>query len=205
MTINAGSEEFKLKGEVIVKEGFLKYEPEKIENQLPKLVEKEEFPTAFKAVEKETQPPKKVTEKELANYLKNPFRKEQETEDEEYKAILNGVEIGTEATRTAIIENAKENGYIFQKGSNYSIEPLGEKLVEVLDKLHINLYKEKTVEFSEMQKKVYKGTVKIEDLLDLVKEELVSIVESDVQIEKIDKENFKRSNRSLSKMWRTYL
>lgn len=107
MTINAGSEEFKLKGEVIVKEGFLKYEPEKIENQLPKLVEKEEFPTAFKAVEKETQPPKKVTEKELANYLKNPFRKEQETEDEEYKAILNGVEIGTEATRTAIIENAK--------------------------------------------------------------------------------------------------
>lgn len=191
MTINAGSEEFKLKGEVIVKEGFLKYEPEKIENQLPKLAEKEEFPTAFKAVEKETQPPKKVTEKELANYLKNPFRKEQETEDEEYKAILNGVEIGTEATRTAIIENAKENGYIFQKGSNYSIEPLGEKLVEVLDKLHINLYKEKTVEFSEMQKKVYKGTVKIEDLLDLVKEELVSIVESDVEIEKIDKETSK--------------
>lgn len=58
MFIQAGAEEFKLKGEVIVKEGFLKYEPEKIENQLPNLAEKEEFPTAFKAVEKETQPPK---------------------------------------------------------------------------------------------------------------------------------------------------
>ena len=57
--IKVGNEEFKLTGEVVTKEGFLKYEPEKIENQLPKLTEKEEIPTDFKAVEKETQPPEK--------------------------------------------------------------------------------------------------------------------------------------------------
>ncbi len=187
--IQAGSEEFKLTGEVVTKEGFLKYEPEKIENQLPKLAEKEEIPTDFKAVEKETQPPKKVTEKELSNFLKNPFRKEKETEDEEYKAILNGVEIGTEATRTETIEKCKSLGYISQQGANYEIEPFGIKLIDVLNKLHINLYKEKTVEFSEMQKKVYKGTVIIEDLLDLVKDELFTIVNSNIEIEKVVKED----------------
>ena len=187
--IHTGIEEFKLTGEVVIKEGFLKYEPEKIENQLPKLAEKEEIPTAFKIVEKETQPPKKVTEKELSNFLKNPFRKEKETEDEEYKAILNGVEIGTEATRTETIEKCKSLGYISQQGANYGIEPFGVKLIDVLNKLNINLYKEKTVEFSEMQKKVYKGTVVINDLLDLVKDELFTIINSNIEIEKIVKED----------------
>lgn len=82
------------------------------------------------------------------------------TEDEEYKAIFDGVEIGTVATRTSIIENAKKNEYISQKGSTYSIEPLGEKLVEILDTLKIDLYKNKTVEFSKLLKKFIKEKVK---------------------------------------------
>ena len=139
----------------------------------------------FEAIEKETQPPKKVTEKELSNYLKNPFRKEKETEDEEYKAILQGIEIGTEATRTETIEKCKHENYISQKGTAYSIEPLGEKLIVILDKLKVNLYKEKTVEFSEMQKKVFKGIVKVEDLLELIKEELENIIGADIEVEKI--------------------
>ena len=99
------------------------------------------------------------------------------------------MEIGTEATRTETIEKCKDTGYISQKGANYSIEPFGEKLIEVLDKLHINLYKEKTVEFSEMQKKVFKGIVTIDDLLELVKDELTSIVNLDIKIEKVVKED----------------
>ena len=185
ITIQAGIETFKLSGETIIKEGFLKYEPEKIENQLPKFEENEEIKLNFEAIEKETQPPKKVTEKELSNYLKNPFRKEKETEDEEYKAILQGIEIGTEATRTEKIEKCKHENYISQKGIAYSIEPLGEKLIEILDRLKVNLYKEKTVEFSEMQKKVFKGVVKVGDLLELIKEELEKIIGTDIEIEKI--------------------
>ncbi|MSS61500.1 type IA DNA topoisomerase [Fusobacterium sp. FSA-380-WT-2B] len=185
ITIQAGIETFKLSGETIIKEGFLKYEPEKIENQLPKFEENEELKLNFEAIEKETQPPKKVTEKELSNYLKNPFRKEKETEDEEYKAILQGIEIGTEATRTETIEKCKHENYISQKGTAYSIEPLGEKLIVILDKLKVNLYKEKTVEFSEMQKKVFKGIVKVEDLLELIKEELENIIGADIEVEKI--------------------
>lgn len=186
ITIQAGIETFKLSGETVIKEGFLKYEPEKIENQLPKFKENEELQLNFEAIEKETQPPKKVTEKELSNYLKNPFRKEKETEDEEYKAILQGIEIGTEATRTETIEKCKHENYISQKGTAYSIEPLGEQLIEVLDRLKVNLYKEKTVEFSEMQKKVFKGIVKVEDLLELIKEELENIIKIDIDLEKIE-------------------
>lgn len=191
ITIQVGSEEFKLKGETIKKEGFLKYNPEKIENQLPNLEEKEEFQVNFKTVEKETQPPKKITEEDLLNYLKNPFRTEKTTEDEEYAAILKGVTIGTEATWTPTIEKCKETGYISLKGSNYSIELLGEKLIESLDKLHINLYKDKTVEFSEMQKKVYKGEETIENLLNLTRKEIEAIVNSNIEIEKVSRDEVK--------------
>lgn len=191
ITLQNGSEEFKLKGETIKKEGFLKFNPEKIENQLPNLEEREEIQVNFKTVGKETQPPKKVTDKDLLNYLKNPFRTEKTTEDEEYAAILKGVTIGTEATWTPTIKKCKETGYISSKGANYSIEALGEKLIEVLGKLHINLYKEKTVEFSEMQKKVYKGTETIENLLNLTRKEIETIVNSNIEIEKIAKDDIK--------------
>ena len=73
---------------------------------------------------------------------KHPFKKEikeknienEETEEEvvenledaeDYKNILEGVEIGTVATRTGIISNAKSYGYITQENSNYSITSKG--------------------------------------------------------------------------------
>lgn len=190
-TIKVGEETFEFKGETVKQEGFLKYEPQKIENNLPKFKEGDTFKIDFKPVKKKTSPPKAVTEEELANYLKNPFRTEKTTEDEEYKAIFEGVEIGTEATRTGIIENAKHNNYISQKGSNFSLEPLGEKLIEILDKLNINLYKDKTVEFSKILKKVYRGETKIDNLIEMTKKELEEIIKTDAEIEKINKEDLK--------------
>ena len=179
LTIQVADKEFKLKGTEIIKAGFYAYEPKKFDNQLPNLVENEEFEINFLAMEKETEPPKKVTESELENYLENPFRKEikeinvesEETEEEivedaeDYKNILEGVEIGTVATRTGIISNAKSYGYITQENSNYSITSKGEKLIQLLDKLKINLYKERTVEFSKDLKKVFHNMKTIDDVL----------------------------------------
>lgn len=190
-TIKVGEETFEFKGETVKQEGFLKYEPQKIENNLPKFNEGDSYKVDFKPIKKKTSPPKAATEEELANYLKNPFRTEKTTEDEEYKAIFEGVEIGTEATRTGIIENAKHNNYISQKGSNFSLEPLGEKLVEILDKLNINLYKDKTVEFSKILKKVYKGETQIDELIALTKKELEEIIKTDIEIEKINRNDLK--------------
>lgn len=184
MTIVVGDEEFKLNGEAIKQEGFYKYEPEKFENQLPQLIKDEEFAVDFSPIEKETSPPKKVSEEDLAKYLKNPFKKDGDSEDEEYQAILQGVEIGTEATRTGIVENAKKYQYISQKGSNYSIESLGEKLIEILEQLKINMYKEKSVEFSKLQKKVFKGEAKLEELTDLTTKEISEIISNNIQIPK---------------------
>lgn len=185
---------FKLTGETVVQEGFYKYEPKEFKNELPQFIENEEFEVKFEAKEKKTTPPKKVTEEELSNYLKNPFKKElKDSDDEDYKAILEGMEIGTEATRTGIIENAKKYGYISQKKSTYSIEMLGEKLIEILDKLNINLYSERTVEFSKLLKKIYREEKSIDDILALAQKELENIINQNIEIEKIKKDEILES------------
>lgn len=190
-TIKVGEETFEFKGETVKQEGFLKYEPQKIENNLPEFKEGDNYNVDFKPTKKKTSPPKKITEDDMAIYLENPFKTEKTTEDEEYKAILEGVEIGTAATRTAIIANAIENEYISLKSSNFSLEPLGGKLIEILDKLNINLYKDKTVEFSKILKKVYKGETQIDELIEMTKKELEEIIKTDTEIEKIEKNDLK--------------
>ena len=186
------NEIFNLKGKSIKQEGFLKYENQKIDNKLPYFEINQKIDVDFKIVDKLTVPPKKVTEENLSNYLKNPFRKEknQENEDDtqEYREIMKGVEIGTEATRTGIIENAKKYGYITSEKQNFSITEKGIKLIELLDLLHINLYAEKTVEFSMLQKDIYNNRKNINDIIEKTKSELQNIINQDIEVEKLKKE-----------------
>ena len=188
--IEVGDLEFSLKGDVIVQKGFLEYEPmKKEEDTLPNLNIGDKVNTDFKAVEKVTKAPAKMTTEMLSNYLKNPFKNEfTEDEEEDYKAILEGLEIGTEATRTGIIENAKKYEYISENKSVLSIEPKGIKLIEILDKLNIDLYKEKTVEFSKILKKVYKDEIKIDAAIEIFSNELREIFNNskDTFIEKVE-------------------
>ena len=186
------NEIFNLKGKSIKQEGFLKYENQKIDNKLPYFEINQEIDVDFKVVDKLTVPPKKITEENLSNYLKNPFRKEknQENEDDtqEYREIMKGVEIGTEATRTGIIENAKKYGYITSEKQNFSITEKGIKLIELLDLLHINLYAEKTVEFSMLQKDIYNNRKTVDDIIEKTKSELQNIINRDAEVEKLEKE-----------------
>ena len=190
--IAVGNEIFNLKGKSVKQEGFLKYENQKIDNKLPYFEINQKIDVDFKVADKLTVPPKKVTEENLSNYLKNPFRKEknQENEDDtqEYREIMKGVEIGTEATRTGIIENAKKYGYITSEKQNFSITEKGIKLIELLDLLHINLYAEKTVEFSMLQKDIYNNRKNISDIIEKTKSELQNIINQDIEVEKFEKE-----------------
>ena len=190
--IAVGNEIFNLKGKSVKQEGFLKYENQEIDNKLPYFEINQKIDVDFKVVDKLTVPPKKVTEENLSNYLKNPFRKEknQENEDDtqEYREIMKGVEIGTEATRTGIIENAKKYGYITSEKQNFSITEKGIKLIELLDLLHINLYVEKTVEFSMLQKDIYNNRKNINDIIEKTKSELQNIINQDIEVEKLEKE-----------------
>ncbi|MDZ4994435.1 DNA topoisomerase III [Clostridium perfringens] len=188
--IEVGDLEFSLKGDVVIQKGFLEYEPmKKEEDTLPNLNIGDKVNTDFKAVEKVTKAPAKMTTEMLSNYLKNPFKNElTDDEEEDYKAILEGLEIGTEATRTGIIENAKKYEYISENKSVLSIEPKGIKLIEILDKLNIDLYKEKTVEFSKILKKVYKDEIKIDAAIEIFSNELREIFNNskDTFIEKVE-------------------
>ncbi|HFD2037800.1 TPA: DNA topoisomerase [Clostridium perfringens] len=188
--IEVGDLEFSLKGDVVVQKGFLEYEPmKKEEDTLPNLNIGDKVNTNFKAVDKVTKAPAKMTTEMLSNYLKNPFKNEfTDDEEEDYKAILEGLEIGTEATRTGIIENAKKYEYISENKSVLSIKPKGIKLIEILDKLNIDLYKEKTVEFSKILKKVYKDEIKIDAAIEIFSNELREIFNNskDTFIEKVE-------------------
>ena len=191
MKITVGSQNFGFKGESIKSEGFLKYENQEFKNKLANLEKGEKFDVHFKPEEKITVAPGKITEETLSNFLENPFRKEMkeaENEEEDYKAIFEGIEIGTQETRTGIIENAIKVGYISRKGDVFSIEDKGIKFIETLNLLRIDLYKEKTVEFSKSLKQIFSNKKNTEEILQEAKEELKKIISNEVEIEKYNKE-----------------
>ena len=168
-----GLEDFVLKGTVIVEQGWTKYDDyAKKDKILPNLNLGDSFDVSFNPLEKQTTPPKHYTIETLNNYLKNPFKDEKaniETEDdeEEYKAVFEGLELGTEATRTGIIDNAKKSAYILLKKDVYTILPKGENLIKSLERMKISMDKYKTSELGRALKSVYKGNMTVRESVDL--------------------------------------
>ncbi|MBE6698341.1 MAG: DNA topoisomerase III [Ruminococcaceae bacterium] len=192
ITVKVGDyEEFSLKGTVILEPGWMKYDDGGSKDKvLPRLEKGDHVNHVFKPTEKETTPPKHYTTETLLNYLKNPFREEKAADDEqaaqladsmgvndaaEYKAMLEGVELGTEATRTGIIDNARNSGYIQLKKDVYTILPGGIYLVESLDRMGIGMDKYKTCEMGRALKQVFRGQSTIEDAVGLAQREIGAI------------------------------
>lgn len=177
-----GYEDFTLKGTVIREPGWTKYDDySKKDKILPNLEKGDKVNVDFKPTEKETQPPKHYTIETLNNYLKNPFKEdkkrasEDENDEEEYRAIFEGLELGTEATRTGIIDNAKKSGYIELKKDVYKILPDGENLIESLIRMNISMDKYKTAEVGKALKKVFKGEFSIDDSIDIARNEISAV------------------------------
>lgn len=182
-------EKFTLKGTTILEPGWTKYDDAAVKDKLlPPLSRGDRVEIDFSPAEKETTPPKHYTIETLNNYLKNPFKEEKasltenETEAEnnrddaeEYRAIFEGLELGTEATRTGIIDNAKKSGYIQLKKDVYTILPDGIFLIEALLRLGISMDKYKTCELGRALKKVYRGTITVRDSVDLAEEEIAEV------------------------------
>jgi len=178
-----GEEEFTLKGNVIVEKGWTKYdEYNKNDKVLPTLNKGDEFEVNFEVKEKKTTPPKHYTIETLNNYLKNPFKDDKKNVDEEnyddsedYRAILEGLELGTEATRTGIIDNAIKSNYIALKKDVYYILNDGEYLINSLNKMNISMDKYKTSEMGRALKKVFKGENTIDEAVSLAKNEISEV------------------------------
>ena len=192
ITVKVGEyEEFSLKGTVILEPGWMKYDDGGAKDKvLPRLEKGDKVNHIFKPTEKETTPPKHYTTETLLNYLKNPFREEKAADDEqaaqmadsvgandlaEYKAMLEGVELGTEATRTGIIDNARNSGYIQLKKDVYTILPGGIYLVESLDRMGIGMDKYKTCEMGKALKQVFRGQASTQDAVALAEREIGAI------------------------------
>ena len=163
-------EEFTLKGTVILEPGWTKYDDYTQKDKvLPPLEKGDAVNICFAPAEKETTPPKHYTIETLNNYLKNPFKEEkaaakeeaEEGDEEEYKAIFEGLELGTEATRTGIIDNARKSGYIELKKDVYYILPGGEFLIRSLLQMGISMDKYKTSELGKALKQIYRGNMTI--------------------------------------------
>ncbi len=173
-------EEFTLSGTVIIDKGWTAWDDYTQKDKiLPKLEKGDEVVINFTPTEKETTPPKHYTIETLNNYLKNPFKEDKasadESDDDEYRAIFEGLELGTEATRTGIIENACKSAYISLKKDSYYILPDGEYLIESLSQLGISMDKYKTSELGQALKKVYRGEFKIEDSVSLAQNEIQNV------------------------------
>ncbi len=195
-------EDFTLKGLHILEPGWTKYDDYTGKDKLlPALSEGDEVNINFSPVEKETTPPKHYTIETLNNYLKNPFRDElaaksktkrdnsvasddnivgdmaDEGEDDrdEYRAIFEGLELGTEATRTSIIDNARKSGYIKLNKDVYTILPHGEYLIESLARMNIGMDKYKTASLGRALKRVYRGEITPMDAAKLAEEEIASV------------------------------
>ncbi len=184
MTLRCADEEFTLRGTVIVERGWTKYDDYTgKDKQLPPLGKGDTVPVDFRPAERVTSPPKHYTIETLNNYLKNPFREdkaraaEQEDADdaEDYRAIFEGLELGTEATRTGIIENALKSEYIALKKDVYTILPGGEFLIESLSRMQISMDKYRTCELGKALKRVYHGTSTVDEAVALARDEIAQI------------------------------
>lgn len=186
MTFSVGDlEKIQVKGDILITSGWKRIENVKSEDKvLPDLNKGAIVHVDFKPIEKQTQPPKPYTNKTLLNFLENPFRVEKkENDDEMYKNIFDGVEIGTEATRTGIIQNAIDCGYISCTKDVYHVQPTGIYLIEVLEKLKIDMSKNKTVEFSRHLKNVYKSEISVEECIHHIATEINTIFENGKDID----------------------
>ena len=192
ITIDVGNlESFTLKGMVMLEKGWTKYDDYTQKDKvLPALSKGDIVNINFKPVEKETTPPKHYTVETLNNYLKNPFKEDKKVaketvegdlgidigdDNEDYKAIFEGLELGTEATRTGIIDNARKSGYIDLKKDTYTILPGGEFLIESLMQMNINMDKYKTSQLGQALKKVYRGTMEIAESVQLAENEIADV------------------------------
>lgn len=176
-------EEFTLKGTVILEKGWTKYDDYTSKDKiLPNLNKGDKVNIHFSPIEKKTTPPKHYTIETLNNYLKNPFKEdkaklndEDNDDTDDYKAIFEGLELGTEATRTGIIDNARKSKYIDLKKDVYTILPTGEYLIESLMQMQINMDKYKTSEMGRALKQVFRNEITVDNSVDLAKKEISMI------------------------------
>ena len=181
--ITVGEEKFNKKGEVLIQKGHSVFEKINLSSELPEFTEGQRFKVDFKAVEKMTKPPMKITADMLNNFLENPFKNEkdydnEEMTEEEFKQAVEGLKIGTSATRTNAINECVTGGYISydKKTTIYSITEVGKVYMDNINKLGIDLKKEKSAKLTSDITKIVNGELTIEEIVDKAEKDLKTLI-----------------------------
>src|SRR5699024_4955916 len=180
---NVNDIEFHTKGKIEVHQGWKELFPKKENKESHSKKEKEPLPNVNKdervnanldIVEGFTTPPKPYTEGQLINLKKTAGKM---VEDEEDSDILKEVEgIGTEATRSGIIETVKDKKYIKISNNIVSITKRGEILSEAVEGTLLSS-PSMTAKWESYLKKIGEGNGSKEHYLNNIKKFLLSTIE----------------------------
>ena len=166
-------------GVTVEEHGWMAVDSSVKEKVLPHLSCKEEVKGKYKKEEKQTEPPKRYTDKTLLAAMISVGKT---VSDKELKAILADPSvqgIGTEATRAGIINTLVERGYIQRKGK--TIYPT-EKGISVIDNMPISDIKlaDMTAKWEKKMTEIEKGTCKLDFFINEVEQTVKKWI-SDIQ------------------------
>ena len=132
---------FKATGKVIVAQGWRAVFPagqkdeeekeakEEPENVLPDYQTGEHGPHQPQIVQKQTQPPKYMSEGDLLKAMETAGKM---VEDEELRDLMKANGIGRPSTRAAIIETLIKRNYVYKDKKRILPTPMGRKLIEII-------------------------------------------------------------------------
>lgn len=161
---------FKATGKIVVEPGWSILYKKSNDHALPKLKKGDRITAGtIQPVQKETSPPKRLTQATLINAMRNIAT---QIEDKELKkSLADSQGIGTPATRAAIIKDILDSGYIEEKKSGLYITAKGKSYIDAVKDFDI-AYPVFAADMDNHIKKVQRGEAEYEQVMTEVLEKL---------------------------------
>ncbi|MCM8533056.1 MAG: DNA topoisomerase 3, partial [Lentisphaeraceae bacterium] len=166
VTATCQAEDFKAKGTVILKEGWLSLygggQKDKDEQILPQFVVGESGPHTPEIKQCQTKPPHHFNESSLLSAMETAGK---QIDDEELKDAMKERGLGTAATRASIIETLVKRDFITKNKRLLLATPKGEDLIRLLGSQQTLTSPELTGDWEHKLKLMEKGQVKADDFM----------------------------------------
>lgn len=168
VTIDVCGEEFRITGDVLVSEGWGRFDEARTnEKAIPSFTQGQHIDVDFRKHKAVTSPPKHHTIKTLNAFMENPYDREEKTD----------VQLGTDATRAGIIDNAIRTGYIVLKKDTYYAGENGIRLVDTIEKLRLGIDKNQSLMFAQMLVSVRDGEKTVDDAISETNRTIAEVME----------------------------
>ena len=172
---NGDSGIFKASGKVVTEPGWSVLYKKASDNPLPHLKKGDRITAkSIKPVEKETSPPKRLTQATLINAMRNIAT---QIEDKELKkSLADSQGIGTPATRASIIKDIIVSGYVAERKNALYITDKGKTYIEAVKNFDL-AYPVFAANMDNNIKKVQRGEAEYEQVMAEVMQKLQEMCE----------------------------